>query len=77
MSGDDIVVVFISSRPERKKLPHDIIVEPSGYNGLKTKSSIKCSKIATLDKKIVIGEIGRLLGSDQQKVDRKLAKIFL
>jgi mRNA interferase MazF len=77
LSGEDIVVLFISSKPERRKSPYDILVKPTRGNGLKTKSSIKCAKMATLDKKIILGEIGSLSKSDQMKVDQKLRKIIL
>jgi mRNA interferase MazF len=76
LSGDDVIVLFISSKPNRKKLPYDILIKPTKENGLKTESSIKCAKLATLDKKVVLGEIGVLSKFDQQKIDSKLKRII-
>jgi mRNA interferase MazF len=76
LSGDDIIVLFISSKPDRKKLPYDILIKPTNENGLKIESSVKCSKLATLDKKVVLGELGILSESSQQKIDNKLKQII-
>ena len=76
LAGDDIVVIFISSKAIKKLSRYDVIVEVSKENGLKVRSSIKCAKIATLDKKVVLGEIGVLSTYDQRRVDNKLKQII-
>jgi len=76
LSGDDVVVLFISSKPDRRQLKYDLVIQESKENGLKTKSSIKCSKIATLDKKVILGELGKLSKFDQERVDKKLKQLI-
>lgn len=73
--GEDCVVAFISSRPD-KRTPFDIHITPSIANGLKVESIIKVDKIATLQKKIVIGELGIAESSVRKVVDTALRKLF-
>ncbi|MBI5400559.1 MAG: type II toxin-antitoxin system PemK/MazF family toxin [Candidatus Yonathbacteria bacterium] len=60
--GDDIVLAFISSQKPKKKEPTDVLIlqESDGFleTGLKTDSVVRVSKIATLDKKIILGMLG-------------------
>jgi mRNA interferase MazF len=60
MQGDDIVVAFISSKKQNKIYKTDVVVKTANKDfirtGLKTDSIIKVGKLATLDKKIVLGE---------------------
>ncbi|OHB17296.1 MAG: hypothetical protein A2749_00845 [Parcubacteria group bacterium RIFCSPHIGHO2_01_FULL_45_26] len=73
--GEDIVVVFISSKHSNIG-KYDIVVEPSKQNGLKAPSVIKCAKIATLDKKIILGELGRLDSKILTQVKVRLTKVL-
>ena len=57
--GEDVVVAFISSQKE-KRGAFDIEIVPSQENGLRVLSKIKCAKLATLDIKIILGELGLL-----------------
>jgi len=75
-NGDDVVVVFISSKKAKSRSRFDIEVGSDNQNGLKVTSFIKCSKIATLDKKVVIGELGKLNDKKILEVDRKI-KVLL
>lgn len=59
-NGEDCVVAFLSSVKQQKMRILDVLVTPSVGNGLKATSVIKIDKIATLQKKIVIGELGTL-----------------
>jgi mRNA interferase MazF len=72
----DVSVLFISSRISKKTGPMDHTIKPADPHfeetGLKVPSLIKCNKVATLDKKIVLGEMGTLHQSDQKKIDKKL-----
>lgn len=73
--GDDVIVAFISSIvKERSK--NDVVIEPNQKNGLKTSSCIKCTKIATLDTKMIIGEIGVLTAGELSAVKIILKSIF-
>lgn len=72
---EDIIVIFISSNVGKTK-KFEIVIDPDGSNGLKTKSKIICSKIATLDRKIVLGEIGILSSVYLSKIDKEIKNVF-
>jgi len=55
----DITVAFISTQLKWRE-NNDILVSPSVENGLKKDSLIRLSKIATIDKDLAIGRLGRL-----------------
>ncbi|MEK7175226.1 MAG: type II toxin-antitoxin system PemK/MazF family toxin [Patescibacteria group bacterium] len=73
--GDNFIVCFISSR-ENKESEFNIKVKASSQSGLKVDSIIKVSKIATLEKRIALGEIGILESKIIKEVDKKLKIIF-
>ncbi|KKW25047.1 MAG: hypothetical protein UY67_C0001G0049 [Candidatus Kaiserbacteria bacterium GW2011_GWA2_52_12] len=73
--GEDCIVAFISTRIEKRN-PYDIRVSPSSTNGLKVESVVKVDKLATLQKKIVIGELGVLERQNLHIVDVALRKLF-
>jgi len=73
--GSDVVVVFVTSQAKLKGV-HLVTVKPSEENGLKVVSKIACAKIATLDSKIILGEIGVLAKSAQEEVDGELRKVL-
>jgi mRNA interferase MazF len=75
-NSEDLVVVFISSQKSKKSHPFDLEITKDEVNNLKVDSHIKCSKIATLDKKIILGEIGELSKKDLKKLDEKLKEVF-
>lgn len=75
-TGDDCIVVFISSKKEKRGGIFDIPLSPTEQNGIKVDSTLKVSKIATLQKRIVIGELGRLEQSAINDVDTILKKLF-
>lgn len=74
--GEDCIVAFISSVLERKLGAFDIRVTTSPQNGLKVPSIIKVGKIATLQKKSIIGELGTLESTHLTEVDKKLSKLL-
>ena len=74
--GDDCVVAFISSVKTKRKLAFDIAMSKSEGNGLKVDSVIKVNKLATLQKKIIIGTLGTLEPAHMTTVDKKLKQIF-
>jgi mRNA interferase MazF len=72
---DDVTVAFLTTQL-RWTEPCDIVIEPTKENGLKQRSLIRLSKLATIDAELVagiLGEIGEQLLSD---VDSNL-KIIL
>ena len=75
LKGTDVIVVFITSK-KKGSSPHTITIAPTSSNGLKTPSMAVCSKIATLDKKVILGELGVLSESDKKAVQKALAAVF-
>lgn len=74
--GDDLVLVFLTSQKNVRSGTYDVVLVPNSENGLKTKSVARCSKIATLDKKIVVGELGTLTKKELGEVRTNLKKLF-
>ena len=77
--GDDLTVCFISSLIPKKTQRFDVLVDLKDKDfkktGLKLKSIIKTTKIATLDKAVVLGKIGTLDVDNIKKV-KKVLKIY-
>lgn len=71
----DITVAFISSQL-KSEADYDLLLLPSEINGLKKKSILKISKLATLEKNLILGKLGNLDEIEMKKVDRKLIEIF-
>jgi|SRR5690606_18378796 len=71
----DVVVAFVTSNILYGE-HWDIVLEPTLQNGLKQISTIKISKIATLEKTLVLGKIGQISSSDILKVNESLIMLF-
>lgn len=71
----DITVSFITTQLKWQE-DFDVKIEPTPTNGLKRTSLIRLSKLATLDKDLVIGKLGNLLQDELTSVDKNLVKIF-
>ena len=71
-----MVVVFISSKKEKHHSIFDIVISPTKENGLKGASTIRCNKIATLEKKIALGELGVLEKENIEQVAKILRKFL-
>ena len=78
--GDDIIVVFISSVLSQTPRTADVVILEShssfSETGLKVSSVVRCDKIATLDKHIVIGELGTLSKTLQHEIDQRLKYVL-
>ena len=74
--GDDIVLVFISTNT-KKKSRFEVFIKMNKKNGLKSNSVILVSKIATLEKKMILGEIGQLSNDEILKIKDKIKSLFL
>lgn len=78
--ADDVVVAFITSQNERKIQITDVPTKTTdtGFNltGLKTNSIIRVQKLATLNKQVILGEIGTLPPAVVKKIDQKLKVLF-
>lgn len=68
----DVVICFITSRTDRE-VPHAAALQPNAKSGLKAPSLVRFDKIATLDRGIVLGELGRV----DPVVLRRQRKTFL
>ncbi|OIO30114.1 PemK family protein [Candidatus Nomurabacteria bacterium CG_4_10_14_0_2_um_filter_30_12] len=79
--GGDITVCFISSSFKNGVDKFDVLIDEKEKEfkktGLKLKSIIKITKIATLDKVVVLGKIGELSTKNIQKVKKVLKTYFV
>lgn len=71
ISDLDIMVSFITTQLNRIE-PTDIKLSPSFQNGIKKNSLIKLSKIATIDKTLALGKIGKLTQMEITELNLKL-----
>lgn len=80
LKGEDVVVAFISSQKSKKFQLLDIKISSSdeafSKTGLKADSIIKIGKIATLDKKIILGELGQIHKNTEKEIDKKIKILF-
>ncbi len=73
--GSDVVVVFIASQTKQKNV-HSVTIKPTEENGLKVVSKVVCAKIATLDAKIILGELGFVAKTTLKEVDREIKRVL-
>ncbi len=71
----DITVSFITTQLKWQE-DFDLKIEPSQINRLKRTSLIRLSKLATIDKDLVIGKLGSLSQDELTVVDKNLIRIF-
>lgn len=71
----DFTLSFITSQLKWKEIT-DIELIPSDINGIKKLSLIRLSKIATVDKSLVLGKLGQLEPEELKELNVKL-KILL
>jgi len=71
----DVIVAFISTRFHYKE-ETDILILPTSENGLKKDSLIRVSKIATLEKSLVLGRLGALNAAIITQVNEALKQIL-
>ena len=68
-----LTIVACISRTQRDILTH-VAVEPDATNGLRTRSSIKCEQILTVEKGRLEEKIGYLPTSDMRRVGTALKR---
>ncbi|MDD4970604.1 MAG: type II toxin-antitoxin system PemK/MazF family toxin [Paludibacter sp.] len=71
----DITLAFISTQLKWKE-ETDILLKPNKNNGLKKESLLRLSKIATIDKDLALGRIGRMDSYELKLVNINLIKLF-
>ncbi len=74
--GDDVIVAFISTNTKKKGV-HEVFLKMNKTNGLKSDSVVVASKIATLEKKTILGELGELSGTEMTEVKNRIKNLFL
>ena len=76
ISGEtDVTLAFISTQTKYMEVT-DILLKPSSENGLKKESIVRLSKLATIDKDLAIGRLGRIGGRDIKQVNKNLIQIL-
>ena len=71
----DLTVCFITTQIQWQE-QSDVLLQPNSTNGLKTASLIRLSKIATLDKSLSKGLLGRLNQNELSELNNKLKLLF-
>jgi len=71
----DITVSFISTQLQWKEST-DLLLHPNSINGLKKPSLVRIGKIATIDKKLVLGKLGKIDHKVMEDLNKKLLHIF-
>lgn len=71
----DITVSFITSQ-QKKQESTDVVIYPSKLNGLKKNSLIRLSKIATIDKSLIIGKLGEINLEETLLINERLKILF-
>jgi mRNA interferase MazF len=71
----DLTVCFITTQIGWQE-PTDVVLSANSINGLKKQSLIRTGKIATLDKSLVKGLLGRLVQIEITELNRKLKILF-
>ena len=71
----DITVVFISTQIHWKE-ESDILLHPNQINGLKKESLLRLSKIATLDKYLILGRLGEISENEIVDLNTRLKILF-
>jgi len=71
----DLTVCFITTQTGWQE-PTDTVLMPNSSNGLKKQSLIRTSKIATLDRSLAKGLLGRLSANELTDMNGKLKILF-
>ena len=71
--NDDVVVCFITSQEGKSKKRKRMMLENNLKTGLKVPSVVRFDKIATLEKRVVLGELGRV---DKKLLEKHRAQFF-
>ncbi|ASJ06731.1 type II toxin-antitoxin system PemK/MazF family toxin [Thermococcus pacificus] len=77
---DDVTLAFISSRVERYNPETDVLIEKSHpefhLTGLKVSSFVRLTKIATVQKDILIGELGEIGPILKKEISQKICSLL-
>lgn len=77
---DGVIVVFISSRVAKKLISSHFIlrIDDKGFHetGLKTDSVFRFDKVATLNQKLILGELGKCTAALLKKMRKNFFAAF-
>ena len=77
---NDVVVAFISSIIPKSIEDHHVFLDKNhklfSTTGLKVNSTIHLDKIATIDKKLIIGELGQISDDIKYEVTKRIKKLY-
>ncbi|MEJ2294554.1 MAG: type II toxin-antitoxin system PemK/MazF family toxin [Candidatus Lokiarchaeota archaeon] len=77
---NDVVVAFISSIIPKTIKDHHVFLDKNhnsfSITGLKVSSTIYLDKIATIDKKLIIGELGQISNDVKREVNKRIQKLY-
>lgn len=71
----DLTVCFVTTQTGWQEAT-DVLLTPTITNGIRTRSLIRTSKIATLDKTLAKGLLERLSGQELSELNTKLKLLF-
>ena len=71
----DITVSFITTQIGWREVT-DILLKPTSSNGLKKESLVRTSKIATLDRSLAVGLLGKISQTEITDLNGKLKSLF-
>ena len=71
----DVTVSFITTQTGWNDHA-SVSIKPTESNVLKKESFIRLSKLATIDKELIIGKIGELNSNEMISVNQKLKEVF-
>ena len=74
-TNEDVTVTFITTQLKWRE-PTDVLLTPTSNNGLKLPSLIRTSKIATLDKRLIKGQIGKLTVDELRDLNEQLKLVL-
>jgi mRNA interferase MazF len=73
--GGEVVVAFVTSKTKVSNT-HAVSISPSSSNGFRLASAVVSSKIATISKKIILGELGNLSEKDKKEVLKSIKVVL-
>ncbi len=73
--ANDVTLAFITSVFNARSA-HDLLLQPDAHNRLKVPSLLRLSKLATLERALIVGQIGTLSNADLRRVDAALLTLF-
>ena len=71
----DVLVCFITSQISKDYQPN-LLIKPNTTNGLKKISLIKVSKLATINKSLIIGVLGELYQNEIVEINQALIQFL-